>query len=106
MGTGLLNKWDWPKIPGIDVFKGTKVHTAKWDSSLDLTDREVALIGAGSTGIQVLPSIQPIVKRIDHYMKGKNWISPVGIGGDELGRRQAASGNCEFSFPQSNFAHN
>jgi len=95
LGMGLLNKWDWPKIPGLDKFKGNKVHSAKWDPSLDLKGRNVALIGAGSTGIQILPAIQPIVNRVDHYMKGKNWISPSGIGGDELTRRNAVSGNCE-----------
>ncbi|KAH6988311.1 hypothetical protein BKA56DRAFT_477752 [Ilyonectria sp. MPI-CAGE-AT-0026] len=89
LGTGLLNKFSWPKIPGIEDFQGTKVHSANWDPSLDLKDREVALIGAGSTGIQILPAIQPIVKRVDHYMKGQNWISELGIGGDELVRRQA-----------------
>jgi len=90
-----LNKWNWPKIPGFENFKGTKVHTAKWDSSIDLHDQEVAVIGAGSTGIQVVPTIQPIVKRIDHYMKSKNWISPLGIGGDELVRRGVVTGNCK-----------
>ncbi|KIX06719.1 uncharacterized protein Z518_04695 [Rhinocladiella mackenziei CBS 650.93] len=93
MGTGLLNKWDWPQIPGLDTFKGPKVHSARWDQSIELEDRDVALIGAGSTGIQILPAIQPIAKRVDHYMKGKNWISPVGIGGDELDRRNATEGN-------------
>ncbi|KAK4934628.1 hypothetical protein LTR10_024159 [Elasticomyces elasticus] len=97
MGMGLLNKWNWPKIPGFEDFQGQKIHTAKWDSSIELKDKEVALIGAGSTGIQVLPALQPIVKRLDHYMKGKNWISPVGIGGDELARRKATSGNFKHS---------
>ncbi|KIW76442.1 hypothetical protein Z517_11188 [Fonsecaea pedrosoi CBS 271.37] len=97
LGMGLLNKWDWPKIPGLDKFKGTKVHTAKWDTSLDLKGKNVALIGAGSTGIQILPEIQPIVNRVDHYMKGKNWISPTGIGGDELARRKAETGNFKHS---------
>jgi cation diffusion facilitator CzcD-associated flavoprotein CzcO len=90
-----LNKWEWPKIPGlVDKFKGTKVHSAKYDPSTDLTSREVALIGGGSTGIQILPAIQPLVKRVDHYMKGQQWISPVGMGGDELVRRKITTGNC------------
>ncbi|KAK5020921.1 hypothetical protein LTS07_011356 [Exophiala sideris] len=89
--------WNWPSIPGFETFKGPKVHTARLDTSLDLNDREVALIGAGLTGIQILPAIQPIVKRIDHYMKGKNWTSHVGIGGDELARRNAIFGNFKHS---------
>lgn len=27
---GILNDWKWPDIPGLDVFKGRKVHTAAW----------------------------------------------------------------------------
>lgn len=122
MATGLLNKWAWPDIPGFETFKGEKLHSARWDESIELKDKEVALIGGkllflefflppkfcecsnadsvnigGSTGIQILPSIQPIVKRVDHYMKSKNWISPLGIGGDELIRRGSTTGNFKHS---------
>lgn len=93
--TGLLNKWDWPKIPGLENFKGVKAHSANYDPSTILKDKEVALIGGGSTGIQILPAIQPIAKRVDHYMKGKNWIAPMSIGSEELTRRNATGGNSE-----------
>lgn len=84
-GTGFLNNWKWPDIPGIHDFKGPYMHTAKWDSSFDWTDKRVALIGAGSSGIQILPRIQPGAKHIVHFMKGKTWISPVGYGAEEGG---------------------
>lgn len=94
--TGILDRWVWPDIPGLSDFKGKIVHTANWDDSIELhKDLKVALIGAGSSGIQVLPTIQPLVGRVDHYMKGRTWISPVGLGGQELKRRGVTSGNCE-----------
>lgn len=31
---GILNDWKWPDIPGLDIFKGKKVHTAAWVSRL------------------------------------------------------------------------
>ena len=58
-GTGLLNQWDWPKIPGLHDFKGPYMHSANWDESFDWTNKTVALIGSGSSGIQILPQIQP-----------------------------------------------
>lgn len=70
-----MNDWQWPSIPGLHDFKGDLVHTANYDTTLDLTGKNVALIGGGSSGMQVLPQIQPIVNRCDHYMKGKNWIA-------------------------------
>ena len=59
------------------------MHSANWDTSFDWTDKRVALIGAGSSGIQILPQIQPKSKQVDHFMKGKTWISPVGYGAEE-----------------------
>lgn len=88
----------WPSITGIHDFKGTKLHTAAWDPAIsveELSDKNVAIIGAGSSGIQVLPTLQPHCKHIDHYMKGKNWISPFGLGGSVLAERGVTTGNCK-----------
>lgn len=84
-GTGILNAWAWPDIPGLHDFKGPYMHTARWDEKFDWTDKTVALIGAGSSGIQILPQIQPKAKKVVHFMRGKNWISPVGYGAEEGG---------------------
>lgn len=54
-----ISKWKWPDIPGIHSFKGTLVHTARYPQDLDLKDKRVAVIGAGSSAIQVVPTIQP-----------------------------------------------
>ena len=45
--TGVLNAWKWPAIPGLQDFKGTLLHTARWDSSVDLKGKHVGLIGNG-----------------------------------------------------------
>ncbi|KAH7339230.1 hypothetical protein BKA66DRAFT_435055 [Pyrenochaeta sp. MPI-SDFR-AT-0127] len=84
-GTGVLNKWKWPAFKGLEKFKGDLMHTAGWDPKFDWTDKTVALIGAGSSGIQVLPHIQPKAKRVLHYMRGKTWISPVGYAAEVNG---------------------
>lgn len=60
------------------------MHSAGWDTSYDYTDKKVALIGAGSSGIQILPNILPKVKHVDHYMKSRTWITPGGIGSEGL----------------------
>lgn len=94
---GILNDWKWPDIEGFKDYKGEIVHTANWKDELtaeSMKGREVALIGAGSSGIQVLPTIQPFVKRCDHYFSGKTWISPIGFGSEEL-KRRGAVGNCK-----------
>lgn len=81
---GILNQWKWPEIPGLDTFQGDLFHSANYDPKYDLTGKRVALIGGGSSGIQILPQIQPKAAHVDHYMKGKTWIPPAGIGGEGL----------------------
>ncbi|KAF2816163.1 FAD/NAD(P)-binding domain-containing protein [Mytilinidion resinicola] len=75
--SGILNNWQWPAIPGLKDFKGTLLHTASWDDKVDLTNRHVGLIGNGSSGIQVLPKIQPIVSKCTTFIREPTWVSPV-----------------------------
>ncbi|KAH7376842.1 cyclohexanone monooxygenase [Plectosphaerella cucumerina] len=76
--TGTLNKWQWPAIPGLHDFTGKLLHSARWDESFDATGKTVAVIGNGSTGIQIVPALQPKAKRIDSYIRSKAWVSPTG----------------------------
>lgn len=49
--TGCSN-WKWPTIPGLEKFKN-KTHTAAWDTSLELADKTIGIIGNGSSAVQV-----------------------------------------------------
>ena len=53
--TGFLCQPKTPDIPGIETFGGRIIHTAAWDDSYSLTGRRAAVIGTGSTGVQVIP---------------------------------------------------
>lgn len=46
-----------PKIEGLHDFKGTLVHTARWDANIDWQGKRVGVIGNGSSGIQVTPQL-------------------------------------------------
>lgn len=35
------------------------MHSATWDNDFDLTGKTVAVIGGGSSAVQIIPSIQP-----------------------------------------------
>lgn len=75
-GTGFLSKWSWPKIPGLETFKGKLVHTADWDDSIDWKGKRVAVIGNGSSGIQIVAELQPAAAQLVNYIRGPTWISP------------------------------
>lgn len=44
---GQLNSPQYPAIPGLDSFKGKKMHSARWDWSYKLDGKRIALIGNG-----------------------------------------------------------
>ena len=75
-GSGILNRWRWPDISGLHSFKGTLVHSARWDTNLDWTGKRVAIIGNGSSAIQILPQMQRTAKHIVTYIRSPTWISP------------------------------
>ncbi|EEU36632.1 uncharacterized protein NECHADRAFT_86543 [Fusarium vanettenii 77-13-4] len=72
---GVLNNWAWPSIQGLHDFRGTLVHTAHWDNSLDLSGKRVAVIGSGASAIQVVPTIQPIVQKLVSFHRSPSWIA-------------------------------
>ncbi|KAF5003101.1 hypothetical protein FDECE_10336 [Fusarium decemcellulare] len=74
-GSGFLNKWKWPDIKGLESFRGRILHSAAWDVSLDWTAKRVAVIGNGSSAIQIVPQMQPGAARIVNYVRNPTWIS-------------------------------
>ncbi|OQU99963.1 hypothetical protein CLAIMM_05529 [Cladophialophora immunda] len=75
---GLLSTPNFPSIPGIDKFQGHLVHTASWPASLNLKGKSVGVIGNGSTGIQVMTAIAPIVKSMTSFQRHPQYSVPAG----------------------------
>jgi cation diffusion facilitator CzcD-associated flavoprotein CzcO len=71
---GHFNAWRLPDYEGLESFKGPLFHSSNWDHSVDLKDKRIALIGNGASGLQVLPSIQPLGSHIDHYARNPTWV--------------------------------
>ncbi|EXJ60491.1 hypothetical protein A1O7_04644 [Cladophialophora yegresii CBS 114405] len=74
-GSGFLNKWKWPQITGLHDFKGKLVHSAKWDNNYSWEGKKVAVIGNGSSGIQIVAAMQPKVEKLVTYIRNPTWIS-------------------------------
>ncbi|KAI1767598.1 FAD/NAD(P)-binding domain-containing protein [Hypoxylon sp. FL1150] len=73
---GILNNWKWPDIPDIKSFQGDLIHTASWPKGFDYANKTVAVIGNGASGIQLVPTIQPDVKKLYHFVRTPTWIIP------------------------------
>ncbi|BBX38086.1 FAD-dependent pyridine nucleotide-disulfide oxidoreductase [Mycolicibacterium mageritense DSM 44476 = CIP 104973] len=72
--TGVLHHPFVPDIPGMDSFQGQIVHTARWQPELVTSDRRVAVIGTGSTGVQVVSALQPEARSLIHFARSPQWI--------------------------------
>jgi 4-hydroxyacetophenone monooxygenase len=73
---GMLSRPNTPDIPGIDRFAGVKLHSARWDDSLDLAGRRVAVIGTGASAMQIVPSIADEVERLLVFQREPHWALP------------------------------
>jgi cation diffusion facilitator CzcD-associated flavoprotein CzcO len=55
---GVLNKWKWPEVSGLHDYKGKLMHSAAYEEGYPLEGKRVAVIGAGSSGVQIVANIQ------------------------------------------------
>jgi hypothetical protein len=79
---GRFNDWRLPNYPGISDFKRLLRHSSDWDPSFDPTNKKVAVIGNGASGIQLVANIQKAAQRLDHYARSPTWIA-ASWAGDE-----------------------
>jgi cation diffusion facilitator CzcD-associated flavoprotein CzcO len=75
---GFLNVPRYPDWPGQGDFAGPMFHTARWEHGHDLAGKVVAVVGTGSSATQVVPAIQPIVKRLFVFQREPGWIIAKG----------------------------
>ncbi|MFI9642524.1 flavin-containing monooxygenase [Micromonospora sp. NPDC051925] len=75
-GTGYLSDPVVPQIEGLSSFAGPMFHSATWDHDVDLTGKQVAVIGTGASAIQFVPKIQPKAARLDVYQRTAPWVGP------------------------------
>lgn len=73
---GMVNRPSIPPIPGLDEFPGPVMHTAAWDTGVDLTGKRVAVIGNGASAMQLVPAIADITQRITVFQRSKQWAVP------------------------------
>jgi 4-hydroxyacetophenone monooxygenase len=73
---GAFNKPKWPKVTGMDRFKGPTAHTARWPDDLDLTGKRVAVIGTGASAMQVVPAIAESTESLTVFQRSPQWIAP------------------------------
>ncbi len=74
--TGPLSDPKIPDIPGLADFPGRVFHSSRWDHDYDLKGKRVAVVGTGASAIQIVPAIQPEVKRLTVLQRTPPWVMP------------------------------
>jgi cation diffusion facilitator CzcD-associated flavoprotein CzcO len=73
-GLGQLNIPRTPEFAGADTFSGEQFHSARWDHSLDLKGKRVAVIGNAASALQFIPQIAGEVAQLHVYQRSANYV--------------------------------
>jgi cation diffusion facilitator CzcD-associated flavoprotein CzcO len=73
---GQLNRPAYPKLKGIERFRGAQFHSARWDHGVDLQGKRVAVIGTGASAIQFVPQIVPKVEHLSLFQRSAPYVIP------------------------------
>ncbi len=73
---GLLSQPRFPDLPGKDGFHGVVVHTAQWIEGLDLSGKNVAVVGGGASSIQMLPYAAEHAKQVYAFIRTPSHVLP------------------------------
>jgi cation diffusion facilitator CzcD-associated flavoprotein CzcO len=78
LATGQVSVPNIPQIDGQETFAGNIYRTFDWpEDGVDFTGRRVALVGNGSTGIQVLPVVAPEAGGVTVFQRSATFAIPM-----------------------------
>jgi 4-hydroxyacetophenone monooxygenase len=74
---GQLNRPSIPAFKGRDDFAGMSFHSARWDPSLELRGKRVAVVGTGASAIQLIPTVAREAAQLTIFQRTPNWLLPT-----------------------------
>ena len=75
---GVLSAAHPPDIPGIDSFRGNSYFSGQWPHErVDFHGQRVAVIGTGSTGIQIVPVLAQEAAEVTVFQRTPNYSIPA-----------------------------
>jgi len=65
-----------PEFPGRAEFAGVQFHAARWDHSVALAGKKIAVVGAAASAIQIVPALAGVASELTIFQRTPNWIIP------------------------------
>lgn len=73
---GLFTRPTMPELPEEEPFAGTVMHSARWDPSVPIAGKKIAILGTGSTAAQLLPELAKTAQQVYSIQRSPTWILP------------------------------
>jgi cation diffusion facilitator CzcD-associated flavoprotein CzcO len=77
VATGILHHPFVPEFAGMADFAGAMFHSARWDDAVALEGKRIAVIGSGSTGVQIVSALAEQAETLFHFQRTPQWITPT-----------------------------
>lgn len=78
LAAGRLTEPRIPDVPGLASFPGPVVHSARWDATLPVAGRRIAVVGTGASAIQLVPALVGLGADVTLLQRSPAWILPRG----------------------------
>lgn len=73
---GYVNAKNTVDIEGVEAFTGTILRPNAWDDGYDADGKRVAVIGTGSSGVQISGALSARAANLDVYQRTPAWVLP------------------------------
>lgn len=72
---GMLNRPQYPDIPGLETFDGPCFHSARWEHDVELEGKRVGVIGTGASAMQFVPRVAEKAAQLTVFQRSAHWAS-------------------------------
>lgn len=73
---GLFTRPLLPDLIEQEPFTGTVMHSSRWDHSIPLEGKRIAVLGTGSTASQLIPELAKVADKVYSVQRSPTWILP------------------------------
>jgi 4-hydroxyacetophenone monooxygenase len=84
VAVGQLNRPQLPDIEGFDTFEGPWFHSARWDRTVDIEGKRVAVLGTGCSAAQLIPEVAEVAAQLTIFQRTPPWFAPTPEYHDEV----------------------
>jgi cation diffusion facilitator CzcD-associated flavoprotein CzcO len=76
LATGLLHRPAIPALRGIESFRGSAFHSARWNHDAETRGKYVAVIGTGASAVQFVPRVAEEATHLTLFQRTPAWVLP------------------------------